>query len=94
MSDQLAATMSEALRKGPLHLPYSTFSHKSDTRDSASYNVTLTQTYFRLKNLFSVARLTSALSASNDSFNFILTDFYNSGNDSFSYCLVSVQWLV
>jgi hypothetical protein len=79
MSDQLAATMSEALRKGPLHLPYSTFSHKSETRDSASYNIALTQPYFRLKNLFSTVRLTSALSANNDSFNYISTDLYSSG---------------
>jgi len=79
MSDQLAATMSEALRKGPLHLPYSTFSHKSETRDSASYNIALTQPYFRLKKLFSTVRLTSALSANNDSFNYISTDLYSSG---------------
>lgn len=79
MSDQTAATMSQALRAGNLHLPYFTFAHKQASIASGdSIDINLSQPLFRVKNIMAVIRANSTLTNGQDSFLFNNTNLYGS----------------
>ena len=79
MSDQLAASMQEALRNKKIYFAYNTFAHRSQNlpANTGALSVELTQPFTRTKGVFAVKRLVSELASGSDSFKFSPANFVN-----------------